>query len=405
MVPVVRVVRVVRRMIGGWITNSQNIKQKDVIMPFCGECGAEVPAGVNFCGKCGASAGVARSAPPDDAQINFDEFKDKTLFWKKPAYVVLGVIGVVLLIAAVTNPSEWKHRRAVAALVYNEFSKTDEGMIVDGVLGILGDKSGSVGTAFTANTLRSKITSRNYVFFSLTTVIESGGIIGVGAFGNVYLFEDTLPDLGGDNDDERQKVAAPKRRNNTGSAQSNIQDPILRGFSIQIMADGDIDIIRKEKNKAQTAINKPVFIVFIEPYYKLWVGDFNTKAQAEEILPEVKRNGYKDAWIVNTASIKGSIQGDVSTGKVDNRLWGTETEWCNDDICIWFMENGAYHRWNYRDADVFYYEGTWNTSGNNITITDKGGTITGSYSVNRRGHDRILRINNEEYIDKWEGDD
>jgi len=22
-------------------------------MPFCGECGAEVPAGVNFCGKCG----------------------------------------------------------------------------------------------------------------------------------------------------------------------------------------------------------------------------------------------------------------------------------------------------------------------------------------------------------------
>jgi hypothetical protein len=207
-------------MIGCWITNSQNIKQKDVIMPFCGECGAEVPAGVNFCGKCGASAGIARSAPPDDAQINFDEFKDKTLFWKKPAYVVLGVIGVVLLIAAVTNPGEWKHRRAVAALVYNEFSKTDEGMIVDGVLGILGDKSGSVGTAFTASTLRSKITSRNYLFFSLTTVIESGDIIGVGVFGNVYLFEDTLPYLGGDNDDEPQTRSIPAQQNNTGTAQS-----------------------------------------------------------------------------------------------------------------------------------------------------------------------------------------
>jgi tetratricopeptide (TPR) repeat protein len=40
------------------------------------------------------------------------------------------------------------------------------------------------------------------VFFSLTKVIESGNIIGIGAFGYVYLFADVLPDFDDDDDDD-----------------------------------------------------------------------------------------------------------------------------------------------------------------------------------------------------------
>ena len=32
-------------------------------MPFCGECGAERPAGQTFCGDCGAAAGGGSAAP------------------------------------------------------------------------------------------------------------------------------------------------------------------------------------------------------------------------------------------------------------------------------------------------------------------------------------------------------
>jgi hypothetical protein len=33
--------------------------------------------------------------------------------------------------------------------------------------------------------------------------------------------------------------------------------------------------------------------------YKLYVGDFKTKAEAEAALPEVRKQGYKDAWVVS----------------------------------------------------------------------------------------------------------
>jgi hypothetical protein len=71
-------------------------------------------------------------------------------------------------------------------------------------------------------------------------------------------------------------------------------------FRVQIMASSQIDMVRKEKISAEAAINQPVFMASEQSLYKLYVGDFKTKAEAEAILPEVKSKGYRDAWVVNT---------------------------------------------------------------------------------------------------------
>jgi cell division septation protein DedD len=71
-------------------------------------------------------------------------------------------------------------------------------------------------------------------------------------------------------------------------------------FRIQILASSQIDMVRKEKLNAESVTGLPVFMASEQSLYKLYVGDFKTKAEAEAALPGIKNQGYKDAWIVST---------------------------------------------------------------------------------------------------------
>jgi hypothetical protein len=71
-------------------------------------------------------------------------------------------------------------------------------------------------------------------------------------------------------------------------------------YRIQILASSQVDMVRREKINAQTAINQPIFMASEQSLFKLYVGDFETRAEAEAALPEVKSKGYADAWIVTT---------------------------------------------------------------------------------------------------------
>ena len=48
----------------------------------------------------------------------------------------------------------------------------------------------------------------------------------------------------------------------------------------------------------------PAYIAYDEPYYKLHLGDFLDKPNAEKALQEVKRAGFPDAWIIS-AKVNG----------------------------------------------------------------------------------------------------
>jgi len=70
-------------------------------------------------------------------------------------------------------------------------------------------------------------------------------------------------------------------------------------FRIQILASSQPDMARKEKMNAESVMKQPVFMASEQSLYKLYVGDFKTRAEAEAALPEVRKLGYKDAWVVS----------------------------------------------------------------------------------------------------------
>jgi len=69
-------------------------------------------------------------------------------------------------------------------------------------------------------------------------------------------------------------------------------------FRIQILATSQIDMARREKVTAEGLTKLPVFMASEQSLYKLYVGDFKTKAEAEAALPEIRKL-YNGAWIVS----------------------------------------------------------------------------------------------------------
>jgi len=80
------------------------------------------------------------------------------------------------------------------------------------------------------------------------------------------------------------------------------QDQAFR-FRIQVFASNQIETLRQEKKQLESKIDVPVFIAFESPYYKLYVGDFTTRSDAENCLPRLKKLGYNDSWVVRTKTL------------------------------------------------------------------------------------------------------
>lgn len=101
------------------------------------------------------------------------------------------IIGLVVLIAVITNPSQEMHREAVKnkinAFLQKQMKKnsTDTNEVGQ-ALGVM------IGGAFAGGLINNLVTSDSYVVFSLTKITWSGQtkVIGVGAFGNVFFFRE-----------------------------------------------------------------------------------------------------------------------------------------------------------------------------------------------------------------------
>ena len=84
------------------------------------------------------------------------------------------------------------------------------------------------------------------------------------------------------------------------SEQTQSQTEIPNGFRIQCFASSQIERIRAEQKSLETKLNYPVYIIFASPYYKLHVGDFTTREEADNALAKIKELGYSDAWVVRS---------------------------------------------------------------------------------------------------------
>lgn len=82
----------------------------------------------------------------------------------------------------------------------------------------------------------------------------------------------------------------------------NIPDEIdslnSQAYRVQIFSSKKFGESRHAKIVAEEIFDRPVFLDYEVPYYKIRVGNFSNREKAEEYQQRVKSSGYKNAWVV-----------------------------------------------------------------------------------------------------------
>ena len=73
-----------------------------------------------------------------------------------------------------------------------------------------------------------------------------------------------------------------------------------RGYRIQVMISQDENELIALKNNLEQSINHKIYIIFELPNYKLRIGNFINRKEAENIQKQILRLGYRTAWVVPT---------------------------------------------------------------------------------------------------------
>jgi hypothetical protein len=78
-----------------------------------------------------------------------------------------------------------------------------------------------------------------------------------------------------------------------------VQEEIVQGFRIQLFSSSNIDEATAIKIEAAPRfVSDSIYVVFDAPVYKVRVGDFINRYEANQRLPEFVTQGYRDAWVV-----------------------------------------------------------------------------------------------------------
>jgi hypothetical protein len=77
------------------------------------------------------------------------------------------------------------------------------------------------------------------------------------------------------------------------------EQDFIQGFRIQLYSSTDVEAAQEVYNFADSLFTDQwIYVVYEVPFYKIRVGDFQTRPQANRIITEVLRRGFRDAWIV-----------------------------------------------------------------------------------------------------------
>jgi hypothetical protein len=68
-------------------------------------------------------------------------------------------------------------------------------------------------------------------------------------------------------------------------------------YRVQIFTSRLYSEAVRERQLADEIFNLPISLDYEVPYYKLRVGDFATRGEAEDLIPEIKTIGYRNAWV------------------------------------------------------------------------------------------------------------
>lgn len=71
-----------------------------------------------------------------------------------------------------------------------------------------------------------------------------------------------------------------------------------QAYRVQIFSSKKFGESRQAKIVAEEIFDRPVFLDYEVPYYKIRVGNFSNREKAEEYQQRAKSSGFKNAWVV-----------------------------------------------------------------------------------------------------------
>lgn len=74
----------------------------------------------------------------------------------------------------------------------------------------------------------------------------------------------------------------------------------VRGYRVQVMISQDENELIKLKNTLLQSLKEDIYIIFELPNYKLRIGDFISRKEAESFQEKIIKLGYRTAWVVPT---------------------------------------------------------------------------------------------------------
>ena len=106
----------------------------------------------------------------------------------------------------------------------------------------------------------------------------------------------------------RASVAPPQKSPAGGGSPEKPEQPLalnrqISGYRVQLLATKDIEkaaLAKKEAEFQFAGDSVGVYLEFDSPYYKLRIGDCQTREQAEKLRDLARQRGYSKAWIVRT---------------------------------------------------------------------------------------------------------
>jgi len=88
-----------------------------------------------------------------------------------------------------------------------------------------------------------------------------------------------------------------------------VQEEVVQGFRIQIFSSSNVDETMLMKNLAlEKFVGDSIYVVYDAPVYKVRIGDFVNRYEANQRLPEFVEKGYRDAWIVPDRIVQRKLE-------------------------------------------------------------------------------------------------
>jgi hypothetical protein len=80
----------------------------------------------------------------------------------------------------------------------------------------------------------------------------------------------------------------------------NIRITTPEGYRLQIFESSSVEETNRTLRKFERSLKDSVYMVFEAPLYKLRLGNFVTKKEAEKQKANLNKKGYKNIWIVRS---------------------------------------------------------------------------------------------------------